>query len=82
VNNVSTPKWEGLKIYPNPTNDVIFVDGLSNHQTSYSLVDLKGQFILNGFVSSETNKIELSELSPGTYFLWMGNSKFKILKLE
>lgn len=82
VNNVSTPKSEGLKIYPNPTNDVIFVDGLSNHQTSYSLVDLKGQFILNGFVSSETNKIELSELSPGTYFLWMGNSKFKILKLE
>ncbi|MBE2274547.1 MAG: M28 family peptidase [Flavobacteriales bacterium] len=59
--------FESLKIYPNPTKDFLNIEMLNNNLRDYtfSITDMNGKQLLK---SENSKKIDVSKLSPGTYF--------------
>jgi hypothetical protein len=65
-----------LEVYPNPTSGIIHLTKSNLHIT---LSDMAGQKIIESFHSSPD--IDISQLSPGVYFLTADNNSTKIVKL-
>lgn len=72
----------GLIIYPNPTNDVIFVKTChsASLQSEYRITNLMGQTIIIGEITSENQMIDVSSLTKGIYFITIDSSTTKFLK--
>jgi uncharacterized protein YjdB len=72
----------GIKYYPNPFNEYLIIDNNSNENKYFFIEDMLGKKITNGILNSKENKIELKDLSPGGYFLFIDNTEFqfKIIK--
>lgn len=60
-----------VKTYPNPASNFITISGLTNKQ-EYLIYSILGTKISNGIVSNN-EKIEISNLSNGLYFLKFNN---------
>src|SRR5690554_1357404 len=86
LNTSSQQKQSEFSIYPNPTNNKIFIEPL-NHTTSplkVSVYNPQGQLILNQEFSGD-NQIELDlKYDPGIYFVIIksenNTSNFKVIK--
>ncbi|MCH2022608.1 MAG: T9SS type A sorting domain-containing protein [Saprospiraceae bacterium] len=70
-----------FKVYPNPSNDIINIDGDFNGNLKYMLYTPLGTNILNGTIS-KNSKIDISHLSSNIYLLKINNRVFKIVKTE
>ncbi|WP_298136972.1 T9SS type A sorting domain-containing protein [Flavobacterium sp.] len=57
-----------LKIYPNPTDDILNIS-LDNEITTVSIFNLIGQEILSKSVNNNQTSIDISNLSAGTYLV-------------
>ncbi|SNR15955.1 carbohydrate-binding protein [Tenacibaculum jejuense] len=57
-----------VKVYPNPTNNIIVVEGL-NKEHNFNLVDLNGRAIQKVNLNPTNNSFDISNLSQGIYFL-------------
>ena len=57
-----------LKIYPNPVNDKLYVNGL-NDFTKFEITDAGGRLIQQSVITSKTNCIIVQQLKSGVYFL-------------
>jgi GEVED domain/Pregnancy-associated plasma protein-A/Secretion system C-terminal sorting domain len=72
-----------LKVYPNPTANVLNIDFDKNIE-EITVLNILGQTLLNQNVNQSKATIDLSSLSPATYFVKIttdGNNKiFKVLK--
>ncbi|KAA5536094.1 T9SS type A sorting domain-containing protein [Taibaiella lutea] len=72
-----------IKIYPNPTNDIVYIISENGNKVHYSLKDITGKEICNGSFSGQTF-LSLKERNKGFYFLYLeyGNEHFvqKIIK--
>jgi PKD repeat protein len=77
VNNFNE---DSIVIYPNPVNTNVLNVKLINSQTnvSYRIVNLLGQEIMSGTLENE--KIEVSHVASGTYFLALEANGFKFIK--
>jgi len=69
-----------LVIYPNPTPNVLYVQGISATETNYHLFDNQSKLLLEGKLTSIANAISLFELPSGLYHLYIENHIFKIIK--
>lgn len=59
----------GFKLYPNPTNGLLKVEGLSKG-TKYLVVDVLGRILINGQADqSQVQELNLNKLSTGTYLI-------------
>ena len=61
-----------FSIYPNPTDDVLFVQTLramSLPDQSYRIINLMGQTVLSGRLTTETQQINIESLPAGMYFI-------------
>lgn len=68
VNSIGTQLENGINIFPNPANDVIYLT--SNHPTvAYQIFDCSGRQILSGKLSGTQNIIQTSNLKAGMYFI-------------
>lgn len=54
----------GFKIYPNPTSDMLEIEGFSKIKT-VRLIDMEGRILLN----ETSNTLEISDLKAGIYIL-------------
>ena len=72
---------ENLKIYPNPAQEIVYVEGASKG-TSISLFNLSGQELSTQIASEEKNEVNVSSLPLGTYLLRIGKKVVKIVKSE
>lgn len=72
-----------FKIYPNPANDLIYINFKNNDKYSVELLDVNGRVILTKvFEKNIKNSIDISTLKAGEYFLKAQSSdKIKIEKL-
>jgi hypothetical protein len=61
-----------ISVYPNPTTDVLNVNANGTKQ----ILDLNGKVLLR----SDLNKIEVSNLNSGVYFLEVGGNKVSFVK--
>ena len=57
-----------LNVYPNPTHQYLYVEGLQNDtkNTSLQIVDVQGKQVNN--VRLNSNRVDVSQLSNGIYF--------------
>ena len=76
-----------LSVFPNPTSDFLTlkVQDYNNEDLSYSLIDEQGKLVLNEQITKQDNKLVMSTLARGIYFInvLQANKKiqtFKIIK--
>ena len=81
-NGLDDPSENGLTIYPNPTNGVLFVQTLratSLPTQTYRITNLMGQTVLTGNLTAETQQIDVSGLPQGMYFINVGDMTQKFV---
>jgi len=67
-----------LQVYPNPFSNRLNVEGCKG--CTLQIFDGLGRSVYIQHHIKEAEVIDLSELSPGTYFLKAGNNHFRLLK--
>ncbi len=61
-----------MDVYPNPANDVLFVEtrrATSLPDQTYRIINLMGQTLMSGQITTETQQIDVSDLPDGLYFI-------------
>lgn len=58
-----------IYIYPNPAKDFINVNANKNINSTYTLTNFLGKEIMKGEFKSDKNKLDISTLSNGIYYL-------------
>jgi len=71
-----------ITIFPNPTNSYISIQLDFSEPLDYELISPLGKRVLYGVITSDNQQINLSHLPPDVYFLRIGKSSFKVLKVE
>jgi PKD repeat protein len=68
-----------IKIYPNPTQDILNINTLNTENYSVTIYSILGQKI-KSFDKIINNRISLSGISPGTYVLEINSNNSKEIK--
>lgn len=66
---------KNIKIYPNPSNDIINIDGVEN--VEIKLYSVNGKLL---YTNINVNKIDMSNFQKGIYILKIGEINKKIVK--
>lgn len=75
-------KLSGIEVFPNPANDIIYIDGLSAN-AKWKLSSLSGSEIGGGELLSSTKSISLPEITNGLYILHLeSDGKTKSIKVQ
>ena len=73
-----------IKVYPNPTNDILFVETVCTpslpEKTEYIITNVTGQTLLSGHITDETLQIDVTGLAEGMYFVRIQNKSKTIIK--
>ncbi|WP_298549079.1 PKD domain-containing protein [uncultured Aquimarina sp.] len=68
-----------FKFYPNPTRDILNIDGLTINENDIRIVNTSGQVVVNSVIEPE---IDLTKLSSGLYVILINNKSVgKFVKL-
>ena len=70
--SVDETNENGFAVYPNPTNNILFVQTLratSLPAETYRITNLMGQTLLQGQITAETQQINIENLPAGLYFI-------------
>ena len=64
-------KWKTLNIYPNPTNDVFYVEDIEElkYPLEISIFDTKGQLLTQKKLSASSQNISVENLPKALYFV-------------
>lgn len=69
-----------VNIYPNPATDEIIIEAKPG--TQYGLINLTGQSLLHGTVKTAAEKINVSGINSGTYFLKIDHEDYnEVIKI-
>jgi PKD repeat protein len=78
INNI---KNSNIKIYPNPTNNIINIEGLNkNENNNIQIFDMQGKLVITK-TFTEKVMIDLSELNKGVYVIKIGEVAQRIVKM-
>jgi subtilisin family serine protease len=80
TNILNLEKNDFIQIFPNPTNGIFTVETSLNNHVDYEIFDLTGKLILKGYLSENSNEIDISEKEMGIYLLKINGQSFKIMK--
>ncbi len=70
----------GVLIYPNPADDVIYIDFDQLREIEITLLDVQGKEVLKQKLTDLRNQVDISALRKGVYFLKLEGEGF--LKIE
>ncbi|CAH8282593.1 putative secreted protein (Por secretion system target) [Mariniflexile fucanivorans] len=73
--NQSTFNNELIKIHPNPTDDLIFINTEFLHDYKVSVYNYLGQVVQHELISKSNNTISLGNLNSGIYFIKLENKE-------
>jgi hypothetical protein len=74
-------KHSNIKIYPNPTNNIINIEGLNkNENNTIQIFDVQGKLVITKNIT-EKGIIDLSELNKGVYVIKVGEVAQRIVKM-
>jgi hypothetical protein len=74
-------KNSNIKIYPNPTNNIINIEGLNkNENNTIQIFDVQGKLVITKSIT-EKGTIDLSELNKGVYVIKIGEVAQRIVKM-
>jgi len=81
VNEVNTT--EEIQVYPNPANDVLYINMADNHYQHASVMNSVGQELKHVSVSKGNNTVDIKQLIPGIYQLLLkGENGTKAIKFQ
>lgn len=66
-----------IKLYPNPAQDVLYIDGLAGKEFEYEVLSIEGKLLQKGKSQGE---IDLKELKKGNYVLRIGQQQVAFVK--
>lgn len=69
-----------IKVYPNPTDAIIRVSDYADRGKQYTIVNVLGQTVLSGAITSEAIEIDLSALGANIYFLKIADQVIPIIR--
>ena len=75
------PNEEILVIYPNPSNQSISIEMVDSELMKYKIFNSDGKCVKTGFVSKQSNKIEIDALKNGIYILRVDNINCRLVKI-
>ena len=83
VTGIGNVSKSSFNLYPNPTNDKVYLTDISNDLIGekLDLMDGLGRLISTRFISNNVEKLDLSALDSGVYFVSIGNDFKRIIKL-
>jgi hypothetical protein len=73
---------ENMLVYPNPASSILNIAFLQQPEKDLEirLTDLTGRFVASGSILGNQAAIDVSQLSPGTYFLSLISSRIVITR--
>lgn len=74
---IQTSTLPSLKLYPNPVQDVLHIDGLVGKEFEYEVLSIDGKLLQNGKSQGE---ISVKELRKGNYVLRVGQQQVSFVK--
>lgn len=77
--NVADKSAASFKVYPNPTQDALFVTG-AEQGCVVRVFDMRGTLLFDKQSSGETLEIPVANYNDGTYVLKVGNQVLKFIK--
>jgi hypothetical protein len=81
VTGINDIKNANIKIYPNPTNNIINIEGLNkNENNTIQIFDVQGKLVITKNIT-EKGTIDLSELNKGVYVIKIGEVAQRIVKM-
>jgi hypothetical protein len=81
VTGINDIKNSNIKIYPNPTNNIINIEGLNkNENNTIQIFDVQGKLVITKTIT-EKGTIDLSELNKGVYVIKVGEVAQRIVKM-
>lgn len=78
LHGVEEMNENGFAVYPNPANSVLYVEVLPMGQ-KYQITNLMGQTLLQGYITSENQQIDIANLPAGMYFVSVGEHSVKFV---
>ena len=76
--NSSVKEETNIRIYPNPTNGILYVDCA---ETEYQIFNLIGQPVMHGKLRGENSPINVSHLAKGVYYIKVLDKIMKFVKM-
>jgi hypothetical protein len=70
----------GLRIFPNPTTEVVTIDLQSIETSELNVYDINGNLILNQTVNSNQAKVNLANQSAGKYIIKVNDIIYTVIK--
>ena len=81
LTGINDIKNTNIKIYPNPTNNFINIEGLTkNENNTIQIFDVQGKLVITKIIT-EKGTIDLSELNKGVYVIKIGELAQRIVKM-
>lgn len=69
---------ESLGIYPNPVKDILYLKNIKSKDSNAEVIDISGKIIMKILINN--NKVDVSSLVKGVYFLKVGETTYKFIK--
>jgi len=69
LENTLSKNKNGIKVYPNPAEDMVVLEQGSTPVSNYTLCDVMGRVLLKGDVEQAVQPIDISQLAKGMYIL-------------
>jgi hypothetical protein len=69
-------KISKVNVYPNPVIDILYLNIRGNEKYYFEIINIVGDIVKRGEVEGTENKIDLTNVSAGSYTLFFRNEKF------
>jgi hypothetical protein len=77
---INDNELEGFNVYPNPTNETLFVNTLNSNNKTIELFSIIGKKVYNNNTSNTNFTINVSKLNSGLYILKVSDGTFTSVK--
>ncbi|NMR33055.1 T9SS type A sorting domain-containing protein [Chryseobacterium aquaticum] len=69
--------FNGVRIYPNPASERVFVEGISSENTTIKLISTEGKIAIDNVKLDSENSFDITGITPGVYYLNIKSGDFK-----
>mgnify|MGYP001311128520 FL=1 len=78
LSNLTLQSADLVRIYPNPTKDILQINGPTNSRIK--ILDLNGKILMETISNSGNASLNLNKLSPGAYFVTVENEQGRFIQ--
>lgn len=63
------PHSNVISVFPNPASDLIKINGLTENDVEFTILNTEGKLVLNGNINSKNNRVSVVGLPAGIYII-------------